>query len=54
MGRIRLGKETLATISGYWDGLILITDKRTGVRLKFCVCACARAHMCKYKIDNFR
>ncbi|XP_071629764.1 oxysterol-binding protein-related protein 8 isoform X3 [Temnothorax longispinosus] len=30
VGRIRLGKETLATISGYWDGLILITDKRTG------------------------
>ncbi|KAL6448610.1 hypothetical protein ACFW04_000463 [Cataglyphis niger] len=29
-GRIRLGKETLATISGYWDGLISITDKRTG------------------------
>ncbi|KAL0133549.1 hypothetical protein PUN28_000938 [Cardiocondyla obscurior] len=30
VGRIRLGKETLATISGYWDGLISITDKRTG------------------------
>ncbi|XP_018344991.1 PREDICTED: oxysterol-binding protein-related protein 8 isoform X2 [Trachymyrmex septentrionalis] len=30
VGRIRLGKETLATIMGYWDGLILITDKRTG------------------------
>ncbi|XP_011347678.1 oxysterol-binding protein-related protein 8 isoform X2 [Ooceraea biroi] len=30
VGRIRLGKETLATISGYWDGQILITDKRTG------------------------
>ncbi|XP_011701289.1 PREDICTED: oxysterol-binding protein-related protein 8 isoform X1 [Wasmannia auropunctata] len=30
VGRIRLGKETLATISGYWDGLLLITDKRTG------------------------
>lgn len=30
VGRIRLGKETLTTISGYWDGLILITDKRTG------------------------
>lgn len=29
-GGIRLGKETLATISGYWDGQILITDKRTG------------------------
>ncbi|XP_014468770.1 PREDICTED: oxysterol-binding protein-related protein 8 isoform X3 [Dinoponera quadriceps] len=30
VGRIRLGKETLATISGYWDGQISITDKRTG------------------------
>ncbi|XP_043512422.1 oxysterol-binding protein-related protein 8 isoform X4 [Frieseomelitta varia] len=29
VGAIRLGKETLATISGYWDGQILITDKRT-------------------------
>ncbi|XP_053987852.1 oxysterol-binding protein-related protein 8 isoform X2 [Hylaeus volcanicus] len=29
-GSIRLGKETLATISGYWDGEILITDKRAG------------------------
>ncbi|XP_048260140.1 oxysterol-binding protein-related protein 8 isoform X4 [Bombus terrestris] len=29
-GGIRLGKETLAIISGYWDGQILITDKRTG------------------------
>lgn len=33
VGRIRLGKETLATISGYWDGQILITDKRTGVKV---------------------
>ncbi|XP_034940040.1 oxysterol-binding protein-related protein 8 isoform X2 [Chelonus insularis] len=30
VGRIKLGKETLATISGYWDGQINITDKRTG------------------------
>ncbi|XP_012231656.1 oxysterol-binding protein-related protein 8 isoform X3 [Linepithema humile] len=30
VGRIRLGKETLATIIGYWDGLISIVDKRTG------------------------
>ncbi|KMQ97379.1 oxysterol-binding protein 8 [Lasius niger] len=30
VGRIRLGKETLVTISGYWDGLISLTDKRTG------------------------
>ncbi|XP_026672371.1 oxysterol-binding protein-related protein 8 isoform X1 [Ceratina calcarata] len=30
VGAIRLGKETLASISGYWDGQILITDKRTG------------------------
>ena len=31
VGRIKLGKETLATISGYWDGQIMITDKRIGV-----------------------
>ncbi|KAG7196696.1 hypothetical protein KM043_016027 [Ampulex compressa] len=35
VGRIRLGKETLATISGYWDGQILITDKRTGQETVF-------------------
>ncbi|XP_014227907.1 oxysterol-binding protein-related protein 8 [Trichogramma pretiosum] len=29
VGRIKLGKETLASISGYWDGQINITDKRT-------------------------
>lgn len=33
VGRIRLGKETLASISGYWDGQINITDKRTGVNI---------------------
>ncbi|XP_044594529.1 oxysterol-binding protein-related protein 8 isoform X2 [Cotesia glomerata] len=30
VGRIKLGKETLGTISGYWDGQINIVDKRTG------------------------
>ncbi|XP_046734828.1 oxysterol-binding protein-related protein 8 isoform X7 [Diprion similis] len=35
VGRIRLGKETLATISGYWDGQITITDKRTGTESIF-------------------
>lgn len=29
-GRLKLGKETLATIEGYWDGTIYIKDKRTG------------------------
>ncbi|KAF7287501.1 hypothetical protein GWI33_001461 [Rhynchophorus ferrugineus] len=29
-GRLKLGKETLATIEGYWDGTIHIKDKRTG------------------------
>lgn len=29
-GRLKLGKETLATIEGYWDGTIFIKDKRTG------------------------
>ena len=32
VGAIRLGKETLANVSGYWDGQIVITDKRAGVR----------------------
>lgn len=29
-GRLRLGKETLATLEGYWDGVIYIKDRRTG------------------------
>ncbi|CAG9759547.1 unnamed protein product [Ceutorhynchus assimilis] len=29
-GRLKLGKETLATLEGYWDGTIHIKDKRTG------------------------
>lgn len=29
-GRLRLGKETLATLEGYWDGIIYIKDRRTG------------------------
>ncbi|KAL0276216.1 UNVERIFIED_CONTAM: hypothetical protein PYX00_003829 [Menopon gallinae] len=29
-GKLKLGKETLATIDGYWDGIINIKDKRTG------------------------
>lgn len=29
-GRLRLGKETLATIEGYWDNSIYIKDRRTG------------------------
>lgn len=29
-GRLKLGKETLATLEGYWDGTIQIKDKRTG------------------------
>ena len=31
-GKLRLGKETLATISGYWDDCIHMEDKRTGER----------------------
>ncbi|KAJ8675441.1 hypothetical protein QAD02_011227 [Eretmocerus hayati] len=34
-GRMKLGKETLATINGYWDGQITITDKRTGQESPF-------------------
>ncbi|CAH0562663.1 unnamed protein product [Brassicogethes aeneus] len=29
-GRLKLGKETLATLEGHWDGAINIKDKRTG------------------------
>ncbi|KAL0803227.1 hypothetical protein ABMA28_017305 [Loxostege sticticalis] len=29
-GRIKKGKDTIATIEGYWDGKIDIKDKRTG------------------------
>ncbi|KAF5277556.1 hypothetical protein FQR65_LT15957 [Abscondita terminalis] len=29
-GRLKLGKETLATLDGYWDGVINIKDRRTG------------------------
>ncbi|XP_033216342.1 oxysterol-binding protein-related protein 8 isoform X2 [Belonocnema kinseyi] len=35
VGRIRLGKETLAIISGYWDGQIMISDKRSGQETLF-------------------
>ena len=30
-GKLKLGKDTLATLEGYWDGKITLTDKRTGV-----------------------
>lgn len=30
-GKIKLGKDTLATLEGYWDGKISFTDKRKGV-----------------------
>ena len=35
-GRLKLGKETLATIEGYWDGSIFIKDRRTGVNTLLC------------------
>ncbi|XP_037087750.1 oxysterol-binding protein-related protein 8-like [Pollicipes pollicipes] len=31
-GKVRLGRETLATIDGKWDGQVFFTDKRTGKR----------------------
>ncbi|RZC36626.1 oxysterol-binding protein-related protein 8, partial [Asbolus verrucosus] len=34
-GRLKLGKETLASIDGYWDGTIYIKDKRTGEQQVF-------------------
>lgn len=34
-GRLRLGKETLATLEGYWDGIIYIKDRRTGEQQVF-------------------
>lgn len=30
VGKLRLGKQTLATINGYWDDTIFIKDARTG------------------------
>lgn len=29
-GRLKLGKETLATIKGHWDGILSIKDSRSG------------------------
>ncbi|KAK8376642.1 hypothetical protein O3P69_009925 [Scylla paramamosain] len=29
-GKLKLGKDTLATLEGHWDGKITLTDKRTG------------------------
>lgn len=29
-GKFKLGKDTLATLEGHWDGKITLTDKRTG------------------------
>lgn len=29
-GKLKLGNETLATLEGYWDGVITLKDKRTG------------------------
>nr|XP_045622637.1 oxysterol-binding protein-related protein 8-like isoform X5 [Procambarus clarkii]XP_045622638.1 oxysterol-binding protein-related protein 8-like isoform X5 [Procambarus clarkii] len=29
-GKLKLGKDTLATLDGHWDGKITLTDKRTG------------------------
>ena len=33
-GKIKLGKETLADIDGFWDGEITLTDRNTGVLLE--------------------
>ncbi|XP_045481255.1 oxysterol-binding protein-related protein 8 isoform X2 [Harmonia axyridis] len=29
-GKLKLGNETLATLEGYWDGVVTLKDKRTG------------------------
>ncbi|XP_065165540.1 oxysterol-binding protein-related protein 8 isoform X2 [Atheta coriaria] len=34
-GRLKLGKETLATLEGYWDGVITIKDRRSGEQKVF-------------------
>ena len=34
VGKIRLGDETLATISGHWDQEIYIKDKRSEVMIQ--------------------
>ena len=31
-GKIKLGKETLATIDGHWDSTVMIKEKKSGVR----------------------
>ena len=31
-GKIKLGKETLATIDGHWDSKVMIKEKKSGVR----------------------
>ena len=30
-GKIKLGKETLATIDGHWDSTVMIKEKKSGV-----------------------
>ena len=30
-GRLKLGKETLATLDGHWDEKVMFKDKKTGV-----------------------
>lgn len=37
-GKIRLGKETLATIDGHWDDKVNIKEKKTGVRFGDSLC----------------
>merc|ERR1712106_358053 len=29
-GKLKLGKDTMATLEGHWDGKITLVDKRTG------------------------
>ena len=31
-GKIKLGKETLATIDGHWDSTVMIKEKKSGVK----------------------
>ena len=35
-GKIKLGKETLATIDGHWDSTVMIKEKKSGVCKTVC------------------
>lgn len=52
-GRLKLGKETLATIDGYWDSIIYIKDRRTGVSVRFFITKHRRAKKKYFHITSW-